>query len=868
MNKTVKAARRYLARGWQPVPVYPRTKKPVGKDWQNRRLRPEDLPKEFADGRNIGLLLGNPSGGLTDVDLDWPEARALARFFLPTTGLVSGHALSPESHLWFITDPVVMTMKFLDPTLLKTDERAMIVELRSTGGQTVVPPSVHPNGHPYIWHKDGEPAKVSARELQRAVGGLAAAALLARHWQTGKRHELALALSGALIRAGWSVEQCEHFIDAVTYAASDEEARLRLADIRSTLERIKNDQPATGLPTLAELLDSKIVSKMVTWLNLPNREPGMETESESEPSGSKRTTQAQVLIQLAESQARFFHTSEHEAYADIQNNGHTETWPVRSKAFRRWLLREFYQLQSKPPAAQSLQDALSVIEAKAMFDSIEREIFVRVGEHGGNIYIDLCDANWQAIEITSGGWRVVADPPVRFRRARGMLPLPYPVAGGKLGELRRFINVASDDDFVLILAWLLAAFRPTGPFPALTLHGEQGSAKSTASRVLRELIDPNSAALRSEPRDVRDLMIAANNAWCLAFDNLSHLPAWLSDVFCRLASGGGFSTRELYSDSDEVLFDSQRPIILNAIEEIATRGDLLGRALIVHLPRITDERRIAEKNLWREFEKAKPLILGALLDAVSVALRTLPTVTLPNPPRMADFAVWSTAAEPALGCARGAFMRAYSENRESANELTLEASPVAAAVRELAESSEWAGIASELLDVLNERANEKTRRQKAWPTTPRALSNALRRLAPNLRAVGVDVKFDRKPDRSRRRLIQIRKCENSYVHNVHNVHNVDSASDLADATLDANSPATELASEDWLFASENQDIDSEEISEFSDASDASDADFQDFSKNDSLDDCCVCRVFQERGERQGCLVHFPDSVAVMDEVPF
>ncbi len=101
--------------------------------------------------------------------------------------------------------------------------------------------------------------------------------------------------------------------------------------------------------------------------------------------------------------------------------------------------------------------------------------------------------------------------------------------------------------------------------------------------MLRALVDPNAAAIRSEPRDTRDLIIAATNGWVVALDNLSHVSPSLSDDLCRLATGGGFATRELYTDGEETIFDAQRPIILNGIEEVATRGDLLSRTIVVRL---------------------------------------------------------------------------------------------------------------------------------------------------------------------------------------------------------------------------------------------------------------------------------------------
>src|SRR5262249_21233519 len=173
---------------------------------------------------------------------------------------------------------------------------------------------------------------------------------------------------------------------------------------------------------------------------------------------------------------------------------------------------------------------------------------VRIADHAGPIYLDLADEQWRAVEIGPDGWHVIGCPPVRFRRPAGMLPLPVPLQGGSLESLNSFLNLASRDDFVLIVAWLLAALRSGGPYPLLAISGEQGSAKTVLSKLLKALIDPNTAPVRSLSREERELMIAANNGYLLAFDNLSGLPIRLSDALCRLASGGGFAVRQLYPD--------------------------------------------------------------------------------------------------------------------------------------------------------------------------------------------------------------------------------------------------------------------------------------------------------------------------------
>jgi hypothetical protein len=242
--------------------------------------------------------------------------------------------------------------------------------------------------------------------------------------------------------------------------------------------------------------------------------------------------------------------------------------------------------------------------------------------------------------------------------------------------------------------------RPTGPYPVLILQGEQGTAKSTAAKVLRLLIDPSAAPLRTAPRDERDLMIAARNGWIIALDNLSGLSSWLSDALCRIATGGGVSTRELYSDTDEVLIDVQRPIILNGIDDIATRQDLIDRSIIINLETIADNKRKPEAEFWRFFNTCKLAILGALLDRVSRALQQLSDTRLANLPCMADFAVWVTAAEPESE--KHQFITAYRGNRQSAIESGLEGSPVATALREVINpNSPFEGTATELLNRLN-----------------------------------------------------------------------------------------------------------------------------------------------------------------------
>jgi hypothetical protein len=487
------------------------------------------------------------------------------------------------------------------------------------------------------------------------------------------------------------------------------------------------------------------------------RDDGDDGDDESEDKGSHAT----ILVALAmKAGVRLFHDAEQRGFATLPIGNRIETWPLRSTGFRRYLSLLFHRACEKTPGGQAVADAIAVLEGKAVHDSPEYPVHVRLAEHEGKIYLDLADKDWNAVEVDVDGWRIIKDPPVKFRRPRGLMPLPIPRPGGRVDDLRRFVNVEGDDDWRLVVGWEVQAFRPRGPYPVLCLHGEQGCGKSTKARALRSLLDPSTAPLRSEPREPRDLMIAATNAWAVAFDNLSHLPDWLSDALCRLATGGGFSTRELFTDAEEMIFDAMRPCALTSIEDLASRGDLLERSIIIRLPRISEQRRRTERQFWTEFEQARPAILGALLDAVSAALARVDTITLDAMPRMADFAVWVTAAEPALGWAPGAFLTAYRGNQRDANELALEASPIVVPLRKLMEQeTAWEGTAGDLLEKLAALAGEKAVKEKEWPKRANVLSGKLRRLAPNLAQVGVGVDFERQPGGRRSRTIRLTRTQ-------------------------------------------------------------------------------------------------------------
>jgi hypothetical protein len=265
-------------------------------------------------------------------------------------------------------------------------------------------------------------------------------------------------------------------------------------------------------------------------------------------------------------------------------------------------------------------------------------------------------------------------------------------------------------------------------------------------------------------------MIAANNGHLLAFESLSGLPPWLSDALCRIASGGSFALRRLYTDEEEVLFQAARPTVLNGIDDVIARADLADRAIFLSLSPIGETQRRSEAELWREFECQRPFILGALLDAAVHGLRAIGSVSSDQLPRMADFALWARACETGLWPA-GTFNRAYSNNRKAVIRSIIDADPIATFVRELmSERTLWMGCAADLLRDGVQRANQSSYSANL-PKNPRALAGRLRRAQTFLRAIGIDVAFSRE-GRAGNRIISIRHSSDEAVGSVSTVSTV------------------------------------------------------------------------------------------------
>ncbi len=477
-------------------------------------------------------------------------------------------------------------------------------------------------------------------------------------------------------------------------------------------------------------------------------------ESEKKPKESKRLFDYVKALVPAP-----WHTPEGVPYATFKRRaGHLEHHPVGSKYFERGMRMVFHAQEEAPPSNNAVRDVREMVAAQAVLEGAEWEIFLRVAylDEPRRIYLDLGTKNHEAAEITAAGWRILPaqEVPVRFYRPALMGAYPTPIPGGSIAALRPFLNL-DDQGFVLLVAWMVMALRGQGPFPMVTFTGEQGTAKSTISRIAQKLVDPSRAGIRGVIKDGQDLFIAAQNSHLLVLDNCSDIGDRLSDDLCRISTGAAFSTRKLYTTDEEVVLKACRPILINGIPDMMTRGDLVDRGIRITLEPVPAGQRMAEMDLHPAIDAVLGEVFGGLLSALSGALARWDLVQVPKGYRMADFVKFITAAEPDLPWQPGAFLTAYRSARHDLTLSTLEGDTFGLRLRDLVlGAGAWEGTFQTLLEALSQGLTPE-QRHEGWPRTAKGASTALRRSAPLLRQLGFEFGYFRRNGGNRDRLVHI-----------------------------------------------------------------------------------------------------------------
>jgi len=461
-----------------------------------------------------------------------------------------------------------------------------------------------------------------------------------------------------------------------------------------------------------------------------------------------------VAVQLVEITLRqaneIFTTLEGDAFVHVPVGEHHEVVRLRDSRFREWVEDLLYSLTGRAAHDSALASARSILAGRARREGGTQALHNRVAWHEEALWYDLSDEGWQAVRIQPGAWEIIDQPPILFRRYPHQQPQVSPVRDGDPRRLLDFVNLR-DDHELLFLAFALGCLVPDIAHPVAVFAGPQGSAKTTAARALRRVIDPSALGTLTAPRSEKELVQQLDHNWLAVFDNVSSLPVWLSDALCRASTGAGCSKRQLFTDDSDVIFSFRRCVGLTAVGSPVTQPDLFDRAIIFNMDRVTDTERRLESEFWADFDAALPAILGGAFTAMAEALRVRPSLELGPLPRMADFAAWGAAIAIGLGSTQEEWLEVYRREIADRHRDAIEAGPFASAVAALMHDTQrWRGTATELLAAASQVALSEgiSTETPAWPGSARWASERLREAAVNLQELGITVTFDR--DRSRR----------------------------------------------------------------------------------------------------------------------
>jgi hypothetical protein len=476
------------------------------------------------------------------------------------------------------------------------------------------------------------------------------------------------------------------------------------------------------------------------WNTLRDKlEPNWRSNHKLDSKDGNEEKQASVLIRLA-SNAQYFSNELEECFAAIMNAKGNQILKLKSKKFKLWLTKLFFEETSRPPSSDAMNQALNVLEMKALLEGEQHSLNLRVAEKNNSFYYDLGNDSWETVKVTSNGCTIQSDTPLLFYRTKNTKAQLTPNFEGNIELLLNHVLLKDREEQILFLVYVVSCFVPNIPHTILVLSGEKGAAKSTTMRMVRSIIDPAIRDLLAMPNSIQDLALILSSNYMPCFDNLDTLSAEKSDLLCTAVTGGGISKRTLFTDDEETILSFMRCVGLNGINVVATRSDLLDRSLILDLQRIDETDRKEEREVWSNFDRDKPSILGGALSILSKAMAIYPNVHLDKLARMADFTRWGYAIAEAAGWGGDVFLEAYFNNINKSNDEAISSNPVAAAVKALMRSrSSWSGSVTQLLEALNKVSERELidTHSKYWPKGPNILSRRLKEVLSNLKSIGI-----------------------------------------------------------------------------------------------------------------------------------
>ena len=464
----------------------------------------------------------------------------------------------------------------------------------------------------------------------------------------------------------------------------------------------------------------------------------------------------QLALRLVEQNIEEIFTDQFDdTYAAVRVDNHIETLRIKSSRFTNWIARLYYINTKNVLGTDNIKNVRSVLEANAVFDGERRKLHLRVGSltdiitdltQIDAIYYDLANKDWSVVKITENGWQIEKSP-ILFRRYGSTSTQVTPSKEYPADIFDQFIdliNIKCDQQKLLLKCYIISLFFPEIPKPIQMLYGEQGAAKTSEQEAIKDLVDPSPISTSTFPRDINELVQKMMHSYVCFFDNISFIPPWISDQFCRAVTGSGFTKRELYSDDNDIIYKFRRCLGFNGINLAATKADLLDRGIIMALERIPESKRLKDIVVKARFAAIKPKLLGYIFDIVAKVLQVKKNggIEIEVYPRMADFAEIGEIISQCMGYQENEFLDAYHKNINMLTEEAIEAHPVAMAiVRFMEANSDWAGTVTQLDDELESTAT-KSRIDtfgKMWPKSASILSRRINEVKTILRSKGITI---------------------------------------------------------------------------------------------------------------------------------
>lgn len=463
-----------------------------------------------------------------------------------------------------------------------------------------------------------------------------------------------------------------------------------------------------------------------------------------------------MVLEVAQANCKEIFMDEYKAaHAAVMINDRLEVLPLAEERFKNWLRKMVRKEYEMIVNASIIDEAVNQLTADAYFDGNKRDLglrFAKAKDDEFKWYYDLTNDNWEFIEITREGWKIIKNQ-IIFRRFNHHVPQVSPERNYPSDIIDQFMNLLNvkKEDRLLLKCYIISLFIPDLPKAVLMVHGEQGTAKSMLQELIIMLVDPTLTKVLSPPKKTEELIQQVSKYAVTYYDNLSRIPEWISDLLCRAVTGSGFSKRKLYTNNEDVIYTLMRAIGFNGINLAATKADLLSRGLIIQTETIPKGNQRRMKAIWKEFEKIKPGLLGYIFDVLNRIIKwrqsNVGVELVKEYPRMADWAEWCEIIAHCIDEKEaGAFMNAYRENIDLQTQEVIEGSDIAIALQIFIQSRPnmiFDGTATVLLHELNKIAlqNDIDVRNRYWPKTANRLSRGLRILQRTLREIGIEIEW-------------------------------------------------------------------------------------------------------------------------------